>query len=117
MSYVPNPPGIQEDIVRYLNEELQRISADILYNLDPKVKAYGPISGNYTPTASDFFLNCTGTVTITLPTTEAGTEFLIKNSGTGRVTVAGTVDGKANQILLANDAIRIISTGSAYLIV
>lgn len=77
----------------------------------------------YTPTATDWLIVCTATLTITLPTAAGltGKELVVKNSGTGTVTVDGystqTIDGSLTQILGPSDAVTIVSTGTGWVIV
>jgi hypothetical protein len=63
-------------------------------------------TANYTATASDYTIDCTsGTFTVTLPTAVgcAGRIYVVKNSGTGVITIATTssqtIDGSATQTL------------------
>lgn len=65
-----------------------------------------PKTAAYTVTASDFLINCTsGTYNVTLPTAAsiAGRIYVIKNSGTGAITVATTssqtIDGSTTYSL------------------
>jgi hypothetical protein len=57
----------------------------------------------YTATQSDHTINCNGTFTLTLPTTDikVGQEYYIKNIGTGTITVSSSVniDGSLTQTL------------------
>ena len=77
----------------------------------------------YTPTSTDWLVICTATLTITLPTAVGltGKEFLIKNAGTGTVTVDadGTelIDGSLTQVLGPADAVSVVSTGTGWVIV
>lgn len=77
----------------------------------------------YSITKDDLFNRRTvfanGTFTVTLPSVNsvhAGDDVIIKNTGTGTITVATTssqlIDGATTQTLTANQAIRIMSTGS-----
>lgn len=51
-------------------------------------------STTYTATADDHTINCTGTFTLTLPTTglKVGQEFYIKNISTGTITISSAVN-------------------------
>ena len=77
----------------------------------------------YTPGATDWLVICTATLTITLPTAVGltGKEFLVKNAGTGTVTVDadGTelIDGSLAQVLGPADAVAIVSIGTGWVIV
>jgi len=95
-----------------------------------KLQVDGPIStkyiekaATYTIDATDSVINCTAnTFTITLPTAVSieGRVYLIKNTGTGIVTVDGngneTLDGELTQTLNQWDSITIISNGANWLI-
>ena len=57
---------------------------------------YGTVaeSSNYTAQATDNFIYCTGTMTVTLPTLPAGQVIIIKDAGSGTITVsASAIDG------------------------
>lgn len=88
------------------------------------VKAYTAVAATYTLLVTDYLVECTsGTFTITLPTAVGiqGQEFEIKNSGTGTITVdaAGseTIDGDTTKELVQYDAMKIMSTGSKWIII
>ena len=57
----------------------------------------------YTITDADYFIDCSGTFTVTLPTSVgiAGRIYVVKNSGSGTITVnttsAQTIDGSSTQ--------------------
>lgn len=82
-------------------------------------------SANYTLTSSDYAVNWTaGTQTATLPSAVlagAGKQYVIKNSGTGMLTVATTssqtIDGQLYQYLNQWDSITVVSDGSNWLII
>ena len=81
-------------------------------------------TGNYTPGNADGVIDCTsGSFTITLPTavSKIGKSFTIKNSGSGRITVATTssqtIDGQITQYLLQYDAMTVVSNGSNWLVI
>ena len=85
--------------------------------------AYVEKSVTYTITESDFLINATtGTFTITLPTAVgiAGRVYIVKNSGTGTITVDGnsdeTIDGVANVSLSTQwDIVRLMSNGANWI--
>lgn len=74
---------------------------------------------------TDCVVNCTsGTFTVTLPTAVGleGQYFIVKNRGTGVITVDGygveTIDGLANKLLaVQNESIMVISDGANWIIV
>ena len=61
--------------------------------------------------------------TVTLPTAVgfAGQQFVIKNSGTGMITVTGdgseTIDGATTQTLSQFSSITVLSNGTNYIII
>ena len=77
----------------------------------------------YTPSATDWLIVCTATLTVTLPTAVGltGKELVVKNAGTGTVTVDAystqLIDGSLTQILGAADSVTIVSTGTGWVIV
>ena len=81
-------------------------------------------TANYTATISDYTIDCTsGTFTVTLPTASsiAGRIYVIKNSGTGSITVdanaSETIDGALTYTLGTQyKYVSIQSTGSAWII-
>jgi hypothetical protein len=86
---------------------------------------YTAKTANYTLTATNYLVNCTAnTFTITLPTAVAitGQIFIIKNSGTGIITLATTssqtIDGVASGIftLVQWDSITVTSNGANWII-
>jgi hypothetical protein len=75
--------------------------------------------------ATDYCINCTsGTYSITLPTAVsiAGQEFIVKNSGTGVITIATTssqtIDGQASGSITLNqyDSLSVMSDGANWII-
>lgn len=82
-------------------------------------------TGAYTIDNTDCVVNCTAnTFTVTLPTAVgiAGQYFIIKNSGTGVITVDGdgseTIDGLANKILSVQyQSITVLSDGTNWNII
>jgi len=67
--------------------------------IDTNAYSYRAVTGTYTITPTDYMLDCSGTFTITLPTAVGFTgEYVIKNSGTGTVTLdatgSETIDGE-----------------------
>lgn len=78
----------------------------------------------YTVTSDDYTVDCTtGTFTVTLPTAVGitGKVFVIKNSGSGVITVDGdgseTIDGATTQSLNQYDSITVQSNGSNWIII
>ena len=81
------------------------------------------INSTYTVDTNDYLIDITGnTITVTLPTAVGvnGKNYVIKNRGTGVVTVATTssqtIDGANSKSLNNNDGIEIISDGSNWII-
>ena len=81
------------------------------------------INANYNVGVNDYLIDVTGnTITVTLPTAVLidGKNYVIKNSGSGVVTVATTsgqtIDGASTKSLKNNDSIEVISDGSNWII-
>ena len=81
------------------------------------------ITATYLVKEEDYLIDVTGnTVTVTLPTAVGvnGQNYVIKNRGTGVVTVATTssqtIDGASTKSLKNNDSIEVISDGSNWII-
>lgn len=77
----------------------------------------------YTPTNDDRVIDCTsGTYTITLPTavSQSGRTFIIRNSGTGTITIgrtgAETIAGATTQTLAGYGFIEVVSDGANWLV-
>ena len=90
-----------------------------LYENKGNVRAVASKSANYTATANDGLILCTGTFTVTLPaaaTVGANFALVIKNASTGVITVDGnaseTIDGSTTITVPAYDAVTVISDGS-----
>ena len=93
----------------------------INYASQPVIHPYVEKTAAYTLTASDYLVNCTsGTFSITLPTAvgKTGQQYVIKNSGNGRIGIATTagqvVDAYASGTitLIQWECIHVVSTGS-----
>jgi hypothetical protein len=81
------------------------------------------ITTNYTVSVNDYLIDVTGnTITVTLPTSVGinGKNYVIKNSGSGVVTVVTTsgqtIDSVNTKSLKNNDSIEVISDGSNWII-
>jgi hypothetical protein len=77
--------------------------------------AFSTKSSAYTLTASDAWINVTGTTTITVPHALAGQRWDVFNSGAGTVTVqadSGNVNGAANITLAANTGKSVLCDGT-----
>jgi prophage tail gpP-like protein len=78
--------------------------------------AYRELTESYTATANDFILNCDGTFIVTLPgNIAAGKPYIVKNSGSGTITVSGTIDGGSSASVTSGNALRLRSIGSGYI--
>lgn len=77
--------------------------------------AYKSVSSTYAITATgDFFVDCIGTFTVTLPngaTTTPGYIFVVKNSGTGTITIDATGPG----IIDGGSSVSLSSQFSSYM--
>ena len=81
------------------------------------------ITATYLVKEEDYLIDVTGnTITVTLPTAVGvnGQNYVIKNNGSGVVTVATTsgqtIDGASTKSLKNNDSIEVISDGSNWII-
>jgi hypothetical protein len=77
----------------------------------------------YTATNDDRVIDCTtGTYTITLPTaaSQTGRTFIIRNSGTGTITIgrtgAETISGATSQTLAGYGYLQVVSNGTNWLV-
>jgi hypothetical protein len=89
-----------------------------------RVKGYSGVNATLTLNETYHVVNCTNTITVNLPSSVAigpGREYIIKNSGTGTITVdpdgAETIDGAATFTLSQYDSITIVSTGTNWIII
>lgn len=81
-------------------------------------------TANYTISATDYMINCTAnTFTLTLPTAvgKTGQVYVIKNSGTGVVTIATTssqtIDGLTSRVLAVQyESYTVMSNGANWII-
>ena len=79
----------------------------------------------YNVTSADYVVNCTsGTFTVNLPTAVSidGRTYIIKNSGTGVITIDGdgteTIDGALTYLLsLQYDSVTLVSNGANWIII
>jgi len=81
------------------------------------------INSNYSIGVDDYLVDVTGnTITVTLPTAVGieGKIYIVKNSGSGVVTVgttsSQTIDGATSKSLKNNDSIEVISDGTNWVI-
>jgi hypothetical protein len=84
---------------------------------------YTGVSSTYTINTDNYFVDCTsGTFTVTLPTAVgiAGQTFIIKNSGSGTITIettgGQTIDGTTTRTLSQNGSITVQSGGANWFI-
>ena len=124
---------VDEATVAYLEAELEQLAEQVrrgrgsmlglgAVQREIRNKPYSETSGDYTLSESDNLVNCTGTITVTLPPASSFTgEYIIKNSGIGVVTVvpAGTetIDDETTQPLLHSDSMTIRSTKTNWIII
>jgi len=84
---------------------------------------YRNVTSSVTVGLYDHTVNCTGTLTVTLPTAvgNTGRVYVIKNTGNGLVTVATTsaqtIDGILTQLLNKWEALQVQSDGTNYIII
>jgi hypothetical protein len=71
----------------------------------------------YIATDQDYLIHCTGTFTVTLPTATAGRQFVVKNSGTGVITIDGNasepIEAALTQVVNAGQSFTLCGTGTA----
>lgn len=86
--------------------------------------SYTAQTGTYSILATDYTIDCDGTFTATLPTAVGitGRQYVIKNTGTGTITVATTssqtIDGSTTQaIAVQYDYLKVQSNGSNWIII
>jgi hypothetical protein len=86
-------------------------------------KTYRSISSIYTIISSDYMIECiSGSFSVSLPTAIGitGKEFVIKNSGTGTITVdpngTETIDGETDWQLFKGDTMPVMSNGTNWII-
>ena len=110
----------------YANNQLSTISfsSGLFLTNYGRRKGYTALTTTTTLDDTHHVVNCTsGTFTINLPTSvsifTAGQEYIIKNSGTGVITIqpdgTETIDGLATLTLNQNDVITIISDGTNWI--
>lgn len=97
-------------------------AAGNLSTVDGLTTAYVAKSAAYAALLSDFTIDCTsGSFTVTLPTAAGivGRIFIVKNSGTGVITMAGTsaqtFDGAASPTIAAGAATQYQSNGANWI--
>ena len=85
--------------------------------------AYVSKSAFYTAAATDYVINATAALTVTLPTAVGikGKTYTVKNTSLGTVTVQGTggqtIDTAASVALAPNVTLRLISDGANWLVI
>ena len=92
--------------------------------VNPTQPAYREVTSTDTFSATDYTINCTsGTFTVNLPTAVGiqGRIYIIKNSGTGTITLDAstteTIDGSLTLTLSGDDAFTVQSTGTNWIII
>ena len=90
--------------------------------LDSWTGQYVFVDTDYTALQSDYVINCVGDFKVTLPQTNffVGRMYVVKNSGGGTIIVqsAGseTFDGNPSVVLGTYDVVRVMSTGTSWII-
>ncbi len=87
-------------------------------------KAYSAITTGTSLDTTHHIVNCTsGTFSVTLPTAVgiSGREYVVKNSGTGVITIATTsaqtIDGVSSLVLSQYDSYTVVSNGANWIII
>ncbi len=120
MSYADGVAGgVEVNANSYTDTQIKDVALASAVALYERIPNYTAKTGTYTATYWDF-VNCTSnTFTVTLPTAAslAGKSIIVKNSGTGVITVATTsaqtIDG-ASTVVITNryDSYTFISDGA-----
>lgn len=108
----------------YANNSLCASVTPTSFNFEKSVIfPYVAKTTTYTITDSDYLINCTsGTFTVTLPTAVGivGKTYIIKNSGTGTITLDGngteTIDGALTFTLTQYVSVTVVSNGANWII-
>jgi hypothetical protein len=84
--------------------------------------AYSAKTANYTLTSTDYVVDATAnSFTFTLPASTEGRKYVLKNSGTGTITVdttsSQTIDGELTFNLGQHESITVVSDGSNWVII
>lgn len=100
------------------------VKSDGGFTLTSLATAYSAKTANYTATATDSVIDCTsGTFTVTLPTAVSitGRQYVVKNSGSGIITVnangSETIDGTLTIDIASEDSVTIVSNGANWIII
>ena len=95
-----------------------------LHNNGSFAGAYRAITALRTLDATDYFINCTAnTFTVTLPTAVGitGREYIIKNTGTGIITIdttsSQTIDWATTREIITMESVTVVSTGANWIII
>jgi len=85
------------------------------------VLGYKKVEVDYNLTNEDYTVECVNSITITLPESNQGQTFNIKNIGTSLVTVRPSgselIDSQSQQTLLSYDSMKIQGTGTGWIII
>ena len=99
------------------------VARDGIESLGSILFPYSAKSTTYTIGDEDYFIDCTsGTFTVTLPTAVgvSGKIYIVKNSGSGTITVgttsSQTIDGSSTKTLLQYQSVQVQSNGSNWVI-
>lgn len=107
-----------------VNEIALGVAAHTVKTLGGRRKAIVAKTTTYAAAKTDHIINATsGTFTVTLPTavSDTGREFVLKNSGTGVLTIATTssqtIDGSTTRTLNQYDSLTVVSDGANWIII
>ena len=106
----------------YTREELDTGALDFRYYTEDEIdalllKAHSVKTSDYTLTDDDYIIECDGSFTLTLHSPSAVSEYVINNTGNGKVTINGTIQGDANAVLYPNESFSLTWTGTKYILV
>jgi len=125
ISIQPVPAGqtYTEFVKRFLDILRRSILEVDASTTSTEIYTYSAKTGDYTVLTTDRTIDCTGTITITLPTAVGndGQCFVVKNSGSGSVTVDAdgteTIDGALSHVIANPVALKVQSNGANWIII
>jgi len=118
-SYYPNKQTLSGGGVQVMDIDVNGVQISKSISLP-----YTSKTATYTLTSDNYIVDCTAnTFTINLPTAVgiSGRTYVIKNSGSGLITVDGngteTIDGATTRTLIQYESINIVSDGANWIII
>lgn len=116
-------PDVQSYLIK--QKEALRLIHHFVTGQMTSIKVYSVKTADYTIISTDYLIHyLTGSFTATLPdaaAVEEGSEFMIKNSGSGTITLDGngsqTIDGAATKTLAQHKYLKVMNDGANWIIV